>query len=358
MSRPRAVVIANPAKIDLGLLRRALPLAEAAHGWAASTVLETRADGDLAGLLDARPDLVIVAGGDGTIRLAAAALAGTGIPLGIVAAGTGNLLARNVGIDPTAPLARSLDIAFGGRDRPLDLGVATVERPDGTKSTVPFTVLAGIGIDAGMIAQTDESLKARIGWPAYATGIARTVRGGPTFRARYRLDAGRTFGIRAAGLMVGNCGTLQAGFVLLPDAEPDDGLLDLLVLRPKGPLGWPEVLAGLIAGSISRRAASRLARRHHRALHAAVRTLTYVQGETVVFRVDSRPEPFEVDGEAMGEIVAAQIRLRPGALLVRAPRSTRVAPGEERRIPAEERPATPPDATRSLDAQRPPHPGR
>lgn len=349
-------MIANPAKIDLAALRRALTQAERDHGWAASEIVETTPDDDCPLDLSSRPDLVVAAGGDGTIRLSAGRLSGTGVPLGIIAAGTGNLLARNLGIDPTAPLERSLDIAFGGRDRALDFGVATVERPGGETERLPFAVIAGIGLDAGMIERTDEALKARIGWIAYLSGIARTMRGGGAFRARYRLGGGRTFGVRAAGLMVGNCGVLQAGFVLMPDAEPDDGLLDLLVLRPRGPLGWPEVLAGLVAGSLSRRAPSRLARKRHRAVHDAVRTLTYVQGESVVFRVDSKPEPFQVDGDAVGEIVAARVDLEPGALLVRVPRSIRVTEGEERRVPAEELPATPPQAGRSLEAQRPPHP--
>ena len=214
-------------------------------------------------------------------------------------------------------------------------------------------MLAGIGVDAGMIAHTDDSLKKRFGWIAYLSGMVRTMRGGPTFRARYRLETGRTFGARAAGLMVGNCGALQAGFVLLPDAEPDDGLLDLLVLRAKGPVGWLEVLTGLIAGSLSRSAATRLARRHHRAVHHAVRTLTYVQSASVTFRVDSHPEPFEVDGDGMGDVVAAQVTLQPGAVLVRAPRSSRLTSGDETRIPVAERPAKPPKSTESLDAQRP-----
>ena len=266
--------------------------------------------------LDAGVDLVVAAGGDGTVRLVAGELAGTGIPLGIVPAGTGNLLARNLGIDPAAPLESQLADALAAPVREIDLGWAEVERPDRRHERHPFAVIAGIGIDAGMIEHTDEELKARIGWLAYLEGIARTLAGGPTFRARFRLGLGRTFGTRAAGLLVGNCGALQGGVVLLPEAEIDDGRLDVLVMRPSGLTGWLEVLSGVIAGSVFRRTAIRAARR----AHGQNRRISYAQTETAVLRVDSSPELFEIDGDLLGEIVAARFTVDAGALAVRAPR--------------------------------------
>lgn len=319
MNSPRAAVIVNPVKLPVDELRSALAGLEAKHGLAASLVLPTTVDDD--GDAQARTalaegvDRVVVVGGDGTVRLAAGELAGTGIPLGIVPAGTGNLLARNLGIDPEAPLLEHLETALAGPTRAIDLGWAKLRRPDGRRERVPFAVLAGVGIDAGMIHHTDEDLKARIGWLAYLEGIARTLIGGPTFRARFRLDRGRTFGTRAAALLVGNCGELQGGMVLLPDARIDDGRLDVLVMRPSGPTGWLEVFAGVIAGTVSARTPMRGARR----MHGANRRISYAQAEAAALRIDSSPELFEADGDVIGEIVSAQFQLEPGALTVRAP---------------------------------------
>ncbi|NLT26544.1 MAG: diacylglycerol kinase [Microbacteriaceae bacterium] len=319
MNSPRAAVIVNPVKLPLDELVDVLAELEAEHGLAPSLVLPTTVDED--GDAQARDalaegvDRVVVAGGDGTVRLAAGELAGTGVPLGIVPAGTGNLLARNLGIDPEAPLRDHLHGALAGGTREIDLARAEIERPDGGHERVPFAVIAGIGVDAGMIEHTDEELKARIGWLAYLEGIARTLIGGPTFRARFRLGRGRTFGTRAAALLVGHCGELQGGMVLLPDAEIDDGRLDVLVMRPSGPTGWLELLSGVIAGSISKRSSLPFARR----AHGDNRRLSYAQTETAVLRVDSSPEAFEVDGDIVGDIVAARFTVEPGALLVRAP---------------------------------------
>lgn len=320
MNAPRAAVIANPVKVDVPILRAALRTVEQDLGWEPSLLLETTVDEDAdvraREALASDVDLVVAAGGDGTVRLVAGELHGQEVPLGIVPAGTGNLLARNLRIDPTLSLTERLHIAFAGKDRRVDLGRAVVERPDGTKERFPFAVLAGVGVDAGMIEHTDDKLKARIGWPAYFGGMFRALAGGPTFRARFRVDGGRTYGVRAAGFMVGNCGMLQGGMRLLPDAEIDDGILDTLVLRPSGPLGWLEVFAGIVTGALTRVAPTHIRSR----LRGLVRALNYLRSTDVVLRIDSHPEPFEVDGDAVGEIIAAHITVHAGAVTVRVPR--------------------------------------
>ena len=87
-------------------------------------------------------DLVLGAGGDGTIRVICSGLAHTGIPFGLIPAGTGNLLARNIGI-PLDEVA-ALDVAFDGVDKAVDLVRLQVDDqpPD------HFAVMAGIGLDA------------------------------------------------------------------------------------------------------------------------------------------------------------------------------------------------------------------
>lgn len=322
---PRAAVIANPSKIDLGRLRRGLPKYEQRYGWDSSLVIETRPDDvghdQTREALAAGVDLVIVVGGDGTVRVAVEQLADTGTPLGIVPAGTGNLLARNLGLDALS-VSRALDVAFSGQDRRIDLGQAEVERPEGAHETFVFAVISGIGVDAGMITHTDDGLKKKIGWPAYIGGILKWMIGSGAFKIRYRVGKGRTWGSRASSVMVGNCGLLTGGVRLIPDAEIDDGKLDMVIMRPRGPMGWAAVGAGVIARGVAKqfRAISRRFSVRGPLGPRKLRVLSYYQDELLTFRVDSSPEPFQIDGDAVGEIVAAQVTVLPDSLTVRVPR--------------------------------------
>lgn len=319
---PRAAVIANPTKIDLGCLRRSLPQFERKHGWGPSLVLETTGEDNGGGqtleALETGVDLVIAIGGDGTVRVAAENLADTGVPLAIVPAGTGNLLARNLGLDALT-VSSALDVAFSGRERRIDLARAEVERPEGEHETFIFAVISGIGVDAGMIEHTDDNLKKRIGWPAYIGGILKWMIGSGAFRLRYRMGEGRTWGSRASSVMVGNCGLLTGGLRLIPDAELDDGLLDMVIMRPRGPMGWAIVGAGVIARGVAKQVRA-MARRPSEAYARKLRVLSYYQDAAITFRIDSRPEPFQIDGDTVGEIVAAQMIVLPDALTVKVPR--------------------------------------
>ena len=122
--------------------------------------LETTEDDPGAGqtrqALAAGADLVLVCGGDGTVAACAGALAGTGVPIGLVPTGTGNLLVRNLGLPLDVPTA--LDQALGSSRRTIDL-----LESDGRR----FAVMAGLGFDAAMIRDTGEQAKARHGWAAY-----------------------------------------------------------------------------------------------------------------------------------------------------------------------------------------------
>ncbi|MDQ1540269.1 MAG: hypothetical protein QOH29_995, partial [Actinomycetota bacterium] len=153
-------------------------------------------------------DVVLVCGGDGTITACAAALANSRVPLAIVPAGTGNLLARNLEL----PLDRdaALEIALTGSDRTLDVGTIDGE---------PFVVMAGMGLDAVMLSDASEALKARVGWAAYVLSAARHLRDRPV-EVELTGDDAAPIHRRIHGLVVGNVGRLQGGVPLLPDAEP------------------------------------------------------------------------------------------------------------------------------------------
>ena len=164
----------------------------------------------------------MAAGGDGTVRACAHALAGTGVPLAIVPRGTANLAARALGLP--SRLDAALAAGFGGRDRRIDLAGA-----DG----MLFAAMAGIGLDAAVVGGTPDVLKRHLGWLAYAAGGVTRLAG----RRRMftlRLDGGPPLARLARSVVVGNVGLLPGGFALLPDARLDDGLLDVADPRPRG----------------------------------------------------------------------------------------------------------------------------
>ncbi|HWU06048.1 MAG TPA: diacylglycerol kinase family protein [Streptomyces sp.] len=182
--------------------------------------------------------LVVVCGGDGTVRAAAEALAGTGIPLAVVPCGTGNLLARNLGL-PVKP-AQALAVALRGVPHRLDLG-----RIEGDgMPPAHFTVMAGAGLDAAMLESTSDRAKALLGWPAYVMAGLRELRA-PRMRLTVGIDGARPLRRTGRMVLIANTGKVQGGAALVPAAEPDDGLLDLMILDPRGPAGWLSAVASL-----------------------------------------------------------------------------------------------------------------
>ena len=290
----RAAVIVNPVKHrDLAGFRDEVCTALAEHGFADPLWLETTPEETGRGLAEAAVaeavDVVLASGGDGTVTACAEGLAGSGVPLAVLAAGTGNLLARNLGLPLDLPGA--LATALGGTDRRLDVGVANGRR---------FVAMAGIGFDAELLDSAAEPLKRRLGWAAYVLSALRHLRDRPV-RVRLRADGGPALRRRAAAVIIGNVGALQGGLALLPGAQPDDGQLDVLVLTARGWTGWLALSADV------------LMRRD--------RTSRVVRGRVRELRVDlDRPQLWELDGEVMGTARELFICVQPGALLVRVPR--------------------------------------
>jgi diacylglycerol kinase family enzyme len=244
-------------------------------------------------------DLVVAAGGDGTVRCCAEGLAGTGIPLGIVPTGTANLLARSLAI-PHRPRA-ALRVALPGPGR--DAGAGPQRAGDrwvdlALADGIPFAAMAGMGLDAAVVAAT--RLKHQLGWLAYAvSGSAHLAVPPATFTIR--LDDGPPITRIARCVVAGNSGLLPGGFRLLPAARLDDGLLDIAILAPAGPLGWARVASRVLTGSsLEDRQLERL--RARRVEIAADRLL-----------------PREADGDVIFPGQSLTMEVRPRALLVRAP---------------------------------------
>lgn len=181
-------------------------------------------------------DVVIVCGGDGTVRACSEGLARAAVPMAIVPAGTGNLLARNLDL-PTAP-ADIVEAAIAGRRVVLDLG-----RVEGET----FTVMAGAGLDATIMAETSSEAKDRFGVLSYIVEGVRHISDPPT-EARITVDGGKSSTDSWLTILVGNLGQLRGGVDLFPDSQDRDGALDLLAI-PAG--GFPSTLgvgASVLAG--------------------------------------------------------------------------------------------------------------
>lgn len=227
----RSAVVVNPTKVaDLEGRRREICAELARAGWPEPMWLETTktdpGHGQAHLAVEAGVDVVFVCGGDGTVMAALDALAGTDVALCVLPSGTGNLLARNLGLPDD--VAAGIRLATAGARRRIDLGVV-----DGRH----FAVMAGIGFDARMIADADHGAKSRWGWPAYIGSALRHLRDVP-MELTLRIDDGPVQHYRAQSVLVANVGRLQGGAVLLPEAEPDDACLDVAVLTPQHVHQW------------------------------------------------------------------------------------------------------------------------
>ncbi len=287
----------NPGKVDEpDTLREQVQTALAAAGAAPAGWRETT-EQDV-GLSQTREllaegiDLLLCSGGDGTVRACAQGLHGTDVALGILPSGTGNLLARNLGIP--ADLDAAIDVALHGERRAYDVGVCGDE---------VFAVMAGLGIDAAMVGEAPEGLKGRIGWLAYAVSGLRAAARAPVLRVELELDGGRCVRSRGVGVLVANVGTLTGGMLLLPGADPADGRLDVAVLRPTRWRDWAALAAHVVV------------RYDRRRPHVERWTAT-----TVRVRTD-RAVAAEVDGDVRPATRELELRVAASSLLVCVPRS-------------------------------------
>lgn len=316
-TQPRAAVVYHPLKTDLSALRTAVLKHEAAAGWASTRWYETT-EQDAGTEVTRRAitegaNVVLASGGDGTIRAVAEGLRGTGVPITVIPQGTGNLLARNLGT-PLDNVDAAVEAGFFGQNRPIDLGVITIVRPDETEDEHVFLVLAGMGLDARAITTTRSSLKKRLGWLAYVDAGMRTMLLDAPLSIHYSVDDAPLKSLTVYTVMIGNCGLLPGGVLLIPDAKLDDGRLDVVALRPLGPFSWLRIWhkIGWENGVLRK---SKTGRKVIDLVHDT-KSVSYLRARRYAISV-SHPEPIQLDGDDFGLALAANGTIDPGALVVR-----------------------------------------
>jgi len=317
----RAAVVYNPVKVRVADLRALIEPAAAEAGWAETQWVETSVEDPGEGvtreLARAGIDMVFAAGGDGTVRSVAQGLRDSGASLAIIPSGTGNLLARNLNL-PLSDVPASVAIAFQGTDRKIDLGIVTIGREDGPDEKHAFLVMAGMGIDATIMANTNPALKKAVGWLAYVDAGMRALPKARPFKIRYQLRGRHEHTAHVSTILFGNCGTLPGNIELLPDAVVDDGLLDIAFLQPKGVFGWVQVWRK-VRWENSALAKSSLGRTIVKATdNGGPKMVTYLRSESTTIVLEE-PQEIELDGDEFGRATRARFSTDAGALLVRVP---------------------------------------
>jgi len=274
----RAIIIANPAS------RQGKRLAERARQALVSRSIEcdllfTEHPGHAAELAMRHApqyDAVFALGGDGTVMEVAGAMAGTETPVGILAGGTGNLIARALGIP--LKIKHAVPALLDGAQFQIDLGRFESGRR--------FAVAAGVGIDASMVAETPSWLKRRLGILAYtimgARAALRAVVRRDFFHARVTVD-GAVHERKAVAVMVANFGAVLGNRITLgPEIRTDDGVLDVCIFSPT-----------------TLRDALRIMWRMLRRDFSSDPCMLYARGKTFVVET-TPPHPWQADGEMMG----------------------------------------------------------
>lgn len=304
--RRRAAVVLNPIKVgDIEDFKARVRQVGAAHGWDEpqwfETTIEDPGHGQTHAAIAEGVDLIVAAGGDGTVRAVCEGAARSGVAIGVLPHGTGNLLARN--LDIPVNTRDALDVVFGGQDRAIDLATFT---PEGGLPT-SFLVMAGLGMDAQIMTGVNEDLKKRVGYLAYFVSGIKAVTF-PRTKVEITLDDEEPRTFRARTVVIGNVGFLQGGIPLLPDAKIDDGLLDVVVVAPKRFIGWLSIVARIVTRRRTNDA--RLTRLSAQRVH--------VKSE--------KPLPMQLDGDPAGEGQEITAQIHPGVVLVRVPAA--LAPAE------------------------------
>ncbi len=294
-------IIFNPVSGQTNPEHRQKVISEALaeHGYVCqfiNTTRETGARALAAQALKDGVDLLAVSGGDGTVMEALSALVGTDTPIAVLPAGTGNLLSVNLGIPVTVPEA--INVALSGKPFALDLCRADNDRY--------FAILGGMGMDAQVIADTGREAKDRLGKAAYFWAALKNL---PRRHAHVHisLDGGRPFRRKAKSVLLANMGQITGGVSIFPTASPNDGLIDVGILKAATLAHWTHLMGSALLG---------------RTQHDPALEMYQARTVTITTR---RPQPVQFDGEAEGRTRSLTVEVVPKAVHVLLPQAAPAA---------------------------------
>ncbi len=286
----RSAVVINANRVEgADELRDAITKQLVEAGWPEPLWLETTAEdpglGQARQAVEEGVDVVFVCGGDGTVRAVVEGLAGTDVALAVLPGGTGNLLAANLDIPTNVPDGVATALARGRRQ--VDIGEV-----DGQA----FAVMAGMGFDAKMVDDAPTELKAKAGSVAYVVSALKHL-ADDEMHVEVRVDDQPPVRRHARSVLVGNVGRLQGGVRLLPEAEADNGQMDVAIIAPRNLGHWVQLAVAVVL-------------RRER-----VPRMEVLRGSRIRIR-STRPQPRQLDGDVIDPADNLVANVRPGALWV------------------------------------------
>jgi YegS/Rv2252/BmrU family lipid kinase len=234
--------------------------------------------------------LLFVWGGDGMVQRCIDALRGLDVAVAILPAGTGNLLATDLGIPKD--IQKAVDIGLHGERRKLDVGIVNGER---------FAAMAGSGFDAIMIRDTSDTAKRELGRLAYLRSSLKAMRA-RSVRMRIRIDGAKWFKGKASCALIGNIGRVTGGVPVFRNASPFDGHLDVGVVTAKNILEWLRVFLEVAKGG-----------------DTACELLERTRAKKIDIKLRKK-RPYELDGGARPPARRLKVRIEAAAVTVCVPR--------------------------------------
>jgi YegS/Rv2252/BmrU family lipid kinase len=290
----RVLLIVNPAS-RRGARLHPKVLEAFADAGVACDFMPTEAPGHAATLAKTHAhqyDAVFTLGGDGTVMEVLGALAHQGPPVGILAGGTANVVARTFRI-PLNP-ARAVPMLLHGDEARIDLG----RLGDGRR----FAIGVGVGLDATMMVEAPARLKKRFGFMAYVVGGYKAVLRNQKFKLRLTVD-GTVFDRTASAVLIANLGAVLNDLVAFGDGiVHDDGLLNACVFSPKNFWDAIRILSKMVRKDFS-----------------PDPNMFYKSGRE--FRIETTPEmPAQADGELLRPGTPVSVSVDPLAACILVPK--------------------------------------
>lgn len=300
--KQKVAVILNPVKAQAAQAQASIRKAVASANWPEPLFLETTVADP--GYSQARKalswgaDVVLVGGGDGTVRVVAEVLKHTDTAMGLVPLGTGNLLARNLELSIN-DLESNVQTALFGLQRRIDTATMELENSvSGAHSVHTFLVIGGVGLDAEVVGDTNDDLKKSVGWLAYSEAGVRHLPGRRK-KIAIAMDGAPAQQRKVRSVLFANCGLLPGGIDFIPGALIDDGILDVVVMSPRSALGWMAMMGKVVF-------------KHNRKLPV----IDFYRSQNVVLRT-AVPEETQLDGDPSGKATKVTVAVEPQALLIR-----------------------------------------